>query len=134
MATRFKIEHMALNVADPVGMAGWYVEQLGLSVVRHIEGSAQTHFLGDDSGNILIEIYNNPPEQVPDYASMDPLQLHLAVVSHDPDGDAERLVAAGAIRVDEVRMEDGSHLVMLRDPWGLALQLCKRARPLLRPA
>lgn len=125
---------MALNVADPIAMAAWYVQHLGISVVRHIEGPAQTHFLGDDSGHILIEIYHNPPEQVPDYARMDPLLLHLAVVSHDPAGDAERLVAAGAIRVEEVKMEDGSHLVMLRDPWGLALQLCKRARPMLRPA
>ena len=134
MGKGFKIEHMALNVADPVAMAAWYEEHLGFSVVRHIEGPAQTHFLADNSGSMLIEIYNNPPEQVPNYDRMDPLQLHLAVVSNDPAGDAERLVAARATRVDELRMEDGSHLVMLRDPWGLALQLCKRARPMLRPA
>jgi len=27
--------------------------------------------------------------------------------------------------------DDGTRLIMLRDPWGLALQLCKRATPLL---
>ena len=26
---------------------------------------------------------------------------------------------------------DGSRLIMLRDPWGLPLQLCKRSNPLL---
>lgn len=132
MGTKFKLEHIALNVADPVAMAGWYVKHLGFSVVRYIEGPAQTHFLGDLSGNILVEIYHNPPGQVPDYATMDPLLLHLAVVSHDPAGDAEKLVAAGATHVAELTTDDGSHLVMLRDPWGLALQLCERARPMLR--
>jgi hypothetical protein len=33
--------------------------------------------------------------------------------------------------VDEVRLKDGSHLVMMRDPWGLAIQLCKRGQPML---
>ena len=95
MGKGFKIEHMALNVADPVAMAAWYEEHLGFSVVRHIEGPAQTHFLADNSGSMLIEIYNNPPEQVPNYDRMDPLQLHLAVVSNDPAGDAERIGIIG---------------------------------------
>lgn len=130
----FKIEHMALNVADPIAMAAWYVDHLGFTIVRQIEGPAKIHFLADSSGATLIEIYNNPPGQVPDYKGMNPLQLHLAVVSHDPAADAERLIAAGATRVDDLKMEDGTHLVMLRDPWGLALQLCKRGRPMLRQA
>ena len=33
--------------------------------------------------------------------------------------------------VEEVRLDDGSLLIMMRDPWGLALQLCRRAKPLL---
>ena len=28
------------------------------------------------------------------------------------------------------RTDEASHLVMLRDPWGLALQPCRRAQPL----
>ncbi|MCP4565967.1 MAG: VOC family protein, partial [FCB group bacterium] len=70
-------------------------------------------------------------DQVPLYANMDPLILHLAFESADPDADARRLIDAGASWVQEVRPDDGSHLVMLRDPWGLALQLCKRGKPML---
>lgn len=130
---KFKIEHIALNVSDPVAMAAWYVKHLGFDIVRKPDTPHNTHFLGDGSGAILIEIYNNPPDAIPPYAAMDPLQLHLALVSADPDGDRENLVGAGATFVEETRMPDGSHLVMLRDPWGLSLQLCKRGEPMLGP-
>jgi len=52
-------------------------------------------------------------------------------VSADPDADTKTLVSAGATLVQDLHLDDGSHLVMLRDPWGLALQLCKRAVPML---
>jgi catechol 2,3-dioxygenase-like lactoylglutathione lyase family enzyme len=125
-----KIEHVALNVADPVSVADWYCEQFGLRIVRHIPEPAQTHFLADSSSTIL-EVYCNPPDQIPDYRSMNPLLLHLAFTSVDPTSDSKRLVAAGATVVEDVHLDDGSHLTMLRDPWGLAIQLCSRARPLV---
>lgn len=125
-----RIEHLAFNVADPVAMAAWYVRHGGFRVVRLVPGPAQTHFLAD-AGSTVLEIYCNPPDEVPDYRSMNPLLLHLALASDDPSADARRLIAAGASLVEEVPLPDGSHLIMLRDPWGLAVQLCKRAKPLL---
>lgn len=125
-----KIEHIAFNVADPVAVADWYGQHCGLRVVRHIPKPAQTHFLADAEATVL-EIYCNPPDKVPDYRNMNPLLFHLALASADPAADAKRLMAAGASWVEEVRLPDGSHLVMLRDPWGVALQLCKRAMNLL---
>jgi glyoxylase I family protein len=126
-----KIEHFAINVKDPVAMAQWYVEHMGLEVVRKMDQAPFTHFLGDKSGAVLIEIYNNPPDQVPDYAKMDPLLVHLAFVSHDPISDQERLEKAGASFAEKVELPDGSLLIMMRDPWGLALQLCKRGTPMI---
>ena len=127
-----KLEHLALNVIDPVAMATWYVEHLGLTTVRQVEDAPYTHFLADSTGTILLEIYNNPPDQVPPYAEMDPLLLHVAFVSVDPEAGMVALLAAGATLVEDLRLDDGSHLAMLRDPWGLAIQLCKRAVPMLR--
>ena len=124
-----KIEHIAFNVADPVAMADWYCRHCGLRVVRHIPPPAQTHFLADSDSTVL-EIYCNPPDNVPDYRKMDPLLFHLALTSSNPTADTERLVAAGATFVSEIRPDSGSHLVMLRDPWGVALQLCKRSTEL----
>lgn len=126
-----RIEHFAFNVNDPVAVAAWYCEHLGFSVKRKFDRAPHTHFLADSSGKVMIEIYNNPPGEVPDYPAMNPLTLHLAFVSADPDADAGRLAAAGARLVDEVRLQDGSVLLMMKDPWGFAIQLCKRGEPMV---
>jgi glyoxylase I family protein len=126
-----RIEHVAFNVAEPVEMAAWYVAHLGMRVVRFIDDGTATHFLADSSGQSLIEIYRNPRADVPDYAAQHPLVVHIAFVADDAMAETQRLEAAGARLVDEVRKDDGSVLLMLRDPWGLAIQLCQRAAPML---
>jgi hypothetical protein len=50
-------------------------------------------------------------------------------VSENAENDKKRLVESGATFELEVQLEDGSHIVMLRDPWGMPLQLCQRANP-----
>lgn len=126
-----KIEHIALNVANPLAMADWYEEHLGLLAVKKMHESPYMIFLADDSGKIMIEIYQNPKATVLDFPSLDPLKLHLAFVSIDPGADAQRLIQVGASLVSDDTLSDGTRLVMLRDPWGLALQLVKRAKTLL---
>ena len=127
-----KFEHFALNVEDPVAMADWYVEQLGLEVVRQMPESPFTTFMADSSGNIMLEIYNNPAAEIPPYRTMHPLLVHLAFVSEEPAKDKDRLLKAGASLESEQHLEDGSHLLMMRDPWGFAIQFCKRGTPMLR--
>jgi glyoxylase I family protein len=127
-----KIEHFAFNVADPIAVADWYVKHMGMTVVRKMEGGPNTHFLADESGQVMIEIYNNPPDEVPDYANMNPLILHLAFVCHNPDEKRAEREKVGATFAEEVKIKDGSHLVMMRDPWGLAIQLCKRGTSMLK--
>ena len=126
-----KLEHFALNVEDPLQMSAWYAAHLGLQVVRQQTEAPFTTFLADDSGRIMIEIYNKPADAVPPYRDMDPLLVHLAFVSANPDEDKYRLLHAGASLETDQHLPDGSHLVMLRDPWGLAVQLCKRGKPML---
>jgi glyoxylase I family protein len=130
--TAVKIEHFALQVADPLAMADWYVKHLGCSVAR--SGGAPSHgrFLLDDERAVMLEIYRNPKVPVPEYSTLDPQVLHLAFLSEEPAGDRDRLVAAGAQVVDELTTTPaGDEIVMLRDPWGVALQLIKRAIPML---
>src|SRR4051812_24507048 len=76
-----KFEHFALNVPDVRAMARWYVEHLGLQVVRSREDAPYTHFLGDDTGRVFIEIYSNPLAIYPDYAAQHPLIFHFAMFS-----------------------------------------------------
>jgi glyoxylase I family protein len=125
------VEHIACNVSEPVAMAAWYVEHLGMRIVRRVATAPHIHFLADANGRVVIEIYSNAADPIPDYAAMHPLRLHLAFAAEDPDGARAALVAAGATFVDEQTLADGSRLLMLRDPWGLAIQLCKRTTPLL---
>ena len=126
-----KFEHFALNVEDPVAMRDWYVKYVGLKIVRQMEDAPFTTFLADISGNIMLEIYKNPADEIPPYRDMNPLLVHLAFVSQEPTKDMGRLLLAGATLETDQHLEDGSHLIMLRDPWGLALQLCKRGKPML---
>jgi catechol 2,3-dioxygenase-like lactoylglutathione lyase family enzyme len=128
-----RMEHTALNVADPTAMAAWYVRQLGMRVARAGGAPAHAHFLLDAAGTVLLEIYHSAAATVPDYASGHPLQFHIAFLADDPDAARDELVAAGATLVDDQRADDGSRFVMLRDPWGIPLQLCRRASPLLAP-
>ena len=125
------LEHIALNVADAAAMAAWYVKNLGMRIVKESSVAPYIHFVADAAGRSVIEMYSNDADPFPDYASMHPLRLHVAFATSDPDGSRAALEAAGATFVDEVTRDDGTRLVMLRDPWGLALQLCKRPEALL---
>ena len=129
-----RLEHVALNVADPAKMAVWYVDNLGMKVVREGPLPANMRFLADGGGNMMLELYRNPPDAVPDYAAMDPLLLHVAFMVNDVDAVRGKLIAAGATAVAEVTVTPaGDKLAMLRDPWGLAIQLVHRAEPMLQP-
>ncbi len=122
-----KLEHFALNVAEPVAMAEWYCKNLDMSVCRKGEGPVHMTFLADASGRVVLEIYTNPPELVPDYPSINPLVLHLALATADIRTTHQRLVAAGAEPLGAIGANPaGDQLAFLRDPWGLTLQLVQR--------
>lgn len=128
-----KIEHFALQVGDPVAMARWYVVHLGMTIQRGSNQPPFAHFLADDSGQMLIEIYLNPNYDVPDRAEIAAAHFHLAFVSSAIERDRARLMEAGARAEGQVETQPNGDLTcFLRDPWGLALQLVQRAEPLLR--
>ena len=124
-----KFEHFALNVTDAVAHARWYVEHLGFTVARRREDAPFTHFLADETGRTIVEFYSNPKAPVPDYPTMPPLCFHFALVSANAQADRARLVAAGATHFLDEPQPDSTQLVMLRDPWGVPLQLCQRTQP-----
>ncbi|MEX0882224.1 MAG: VOC family protein [Cyclobacteriaceae bacterium] len=127
-----KIEHIALNVNDPLSISTWYEKHLGLRVIKKMKASPFMTFLADDSGKIMVELYNNPKSTVLDFSNLNPLVLHLAFVTEDPGADQSRLLEAGAKLISDDTLEDGTRLIMMRDPWGLAIQFCKRASPMLK--
>ena len=126
-----KIEHFAFNVSDPNAMGRWYVEHLGFTVKRRLVDEPFTHFLADDSGSIMIEIYRQPAP-IPDYNSIHVMSLHLAIVSQDVEADVTRLVAAGGQLDGEIQsFTNGDRFAMIRDPWGITLQIVSRTEPMI---
>lgn len=124
-----RFEHFALNVPDARTQAQWYVEHLGFKILRGGSEPPYMHFLGDETGRVFLELYSNPAAAIPDYFAAHPLLFHLAVVARDGGAERRRLEAAGATLFSDDALPDGTRLVMLRDPWGVPLQLCQRTLP-----
>jgi glyoxylase I family protein len=127
-----RVEHIAFQVKDSAAVADWYVKNLGFRVARHAGGPGNTHFLVDDVGHVVIELYNNPTAPQPDYASMHPLLLHVAFAVDDIAAAYQRLLAVGATSFSPPETaSSGDQFAMLRDPFGLPIQLVRRQTPLL---
>ena len=123
-----KFEHFAINVPDARAQAKWYVENLGLKIARRREDAPYTHFLADETGRVIVELYTNPSAAIADYKSRHPLEFHIAFVATDARAERARLEKAGATFFVE-ETPDGSVLIMMRDPWGVPLQFCQRSKP-----
>ncbi|MGB3152830.1 MAG: VOC family protein [Maribacter sp.] len=119
-------EHFALNVKDVKKVVQWYTAHLGLTVAFEQKEPPFMTFLADSSGRVAIELYHRSDAEIANFSEQHPLTFHVAFVSENAQEDRERLEKEGASFVEEVRKEDGSHLIMLRDPFGMALQLCQR--------
>ena len=127
-----RFEHVALNVAEPAAMAQWYVDHLGMKIRREGPAPVNVRFLSDGAGNMMLELYTNPPDAIPDYASMDPLLLHIAFMVDDVEAVRTRLIRAGATSAGDIEVTPaGDTIAMLRDPWGLAIQFIRRTEPML---
>lgn len=127
-----RIEHVGLQVADPAAVADWYVENFGFTIKRAADSPVPVRFLADGSGNVMLEIYHNSKIPVPDYSCMDHRRFHVAFVCDDVEAVKKRLVDAGAtVVVDMETNDNGDKLAMLRDPWGMAIQLADRGTPMI---
>ena len=117
-----KLEHVAIDVPDAESLIAWWCDNLGFR--RSAPGSA---FIIDDSGTMGLEVYRTGETPVaPDYKAMNSMTLHVAFVSEDVKADVDRLVAAGAT-LEQMMLENPAfNMAILRDPWGVAIQLCKR--------
>lgn len=124
-----KFEHFAINVPDARAQAQWWVQNLGLKVARKREDAPYTHFLADETDRVVVEMYSNTTAAMPDYKKTHPLVFHVAFVSKNSQADRARLEKVGATFFVEDKLPDGSSLVMMQDPWGVALQFCQRANP-----
>ncbi len=128
-----KIEHIAINIPDPAAAAQWYCDHLEMTIVRS-SGDVPPYirFVADKDKTGVLELYCNPDAAVPDYSRMHPITLHIAFQVDDLQATLKRLLDAGGVAEGDVNTTPaGDQLVFVRDPWGVTLQLVKRAQPLL---
>ena len=124
-------EHFALNVKNPIETAKWYVDNCEMKIVRGSTEPPYAHFIADKTGRLAIEIYKNENAEIIDLKSKHPLEFHFALMVKNAEEIKNKLLNVGATFEEELHLEDGSHLVMLRDPFGIPLQLCQRGIPMM---
>ena len=71
-------------------------------------------------------------QRIPEYSKQHPLEFHFALTVNNPIEIKDKLIKAGAKVEEEIKLDDGSHLIMMRDPFGVPLQLVKRGKALFK--
>ncbi len=125
-------EHFALNVSNPVEMGNWYVDNLEMKIVRSFDKAPFGRFLADKTGRVVLELYSNNSAKIPEYRNAHSLEFHFAFMVEDAVSLKDKLLKAGATLEEELKLDDGSNIIMLRDPFGVPLQLCKRGIPMMK--
>jgi catechol 2,3-dioxygenase-like lactoylglutathione lyase family enzyme len=127
-----QIEHIGFLVNAPISMGKWYCEHFGFRVVRSSgDDSAGGVFLKDDASGVTVELCKVAGKAIYDYRALEPLQAHIAIDCADPHALAEKLAQAGASIIEQSPKTPGSNMVvMVRDPWGFAIQLINRVEKL----
>jgi catechol 2,3-dioxygenase-like lactoylglutathione lyase family enzyme len=122
------LEHVALAMPDPAAAAEWYARNLGCTLVRASSEPPYAHFLRPRGSGVLIELFRHDDATPPDYRKVHAMAAHLAFAVDDVDAAIERLIAADAIAdLDPVATPAGDRFGVVRDPWGVPLQLITRA-------
>ena len=122
-----KLDHFALQHPEPEAVSAWLCLNLGMTVHRVSTSASRARFLKCPTTGVMLEIYRQPDAPVPDYPALPPAVMHLAFYADDIVAEGARLVAAGAKKAGEPGTNSaGDRHLMLRDPWGVPLQLVSR--------
>jgi catechol 2,3-dioxygenase-like lactoylglutathione lyase family enzyme len=124
-------EHIALNIADPVMVAKWYVNNLNMQIIRQGDAPSYTTFIADSGKHMMFELYHNTNFPLFDTAKVSLMSIHFAFMVSDIEKTKEKIIAAGAKIVEDTKTPSGDYVVMMRDPWGLPIQFVCRVQPML---
>ena len=126
---KFDIGHIGICVEKPIEMANWYRDALGFNIKFCAEDDEKGGaFLTDGSDKVMFELGKIPDVSPLAGGLSHHLQLHIALISEDPDRDAQYLVSKGATFIEKCPIKrPGENLIVLSDPWGNTIQLVKRS-------
>lgn len=125
------VHHIAVICSDYARSKRFYVETLGLPVIREVFREERQSWKCDlDAGNAQIELFSfpAPPPRVshPEAAGL----RHLAFTVADLDAEIARLHAHG-VETEPVRVDPhtGQRFTFFADPDGLPLELYAQPLP-----
>jgi glyoxylase I family protein len=125
----YTFAHTGLNTDAPKEAAEWYVDNLSMKIARSIP--PKVYFLSDPTGRVILEIYRNDMADNLPFSQIQPLTLHFAFLVSDVPGETDRLLSSGCKVMDDYkRTPAGDEMVILRDPFGLNIQLIRRQNPM----
>ena len=127
------IQHIGLNVNNPVEVANWYIQNLGMKLIRQGNAPQFVTFIAGAGGNMEMEFYNKEKFKKIDFQKIDVMSFHFAFLTDSIGIIKKKLIDAGAKLVDKItETPTGDKVAMLRDPWGMPLQLVERSIPMIK--
>jgi predicted enzyme related to lactoylglutathione lyase len=113
-------------------MAKWYTDNLGMKIMRSGPPPISATFLADSGMHMMIELFHNSEYPLFESFKTHHMAIHLAFLTPDIGKTQLNLLKAGASIADSLRKTaSGDQVLVLRDPWGLAIQFVQRVKPML---
>ncbi len=127
-----RFEHVAFNVEDPRAVAQWYIKHFGMKIIRQSGEPTFTTFIADSGEHMMIEFFCNTNYPFFLANNIHVMSLHLAFATPDIEATIQNLLTDGATWADTLTTTpSGDKVCILRDPWGIAIQLVQRATSML---
>jgi len=114
-------------------MGKWYEENLGFKII-HTHGNDKdgVNFLYDEKSGFLLELFRSPDAGILEFSYMRPITFHLAIDCKDPLALAKQLESHGAKIIEgSHNIDHDSEKILIKDPWGMTLQLINRNKKLI---
>jgi len=128
-----RIEHLGFNVSDPNAVAEWYVQNLGMKIIRKDNNSPFVTFIADKGKHVIMEFYNKDKFPKIDFNKINYMSFHFAFMVDSIEVSKSKLISNGAKVMEDISaLPSGDKVLMMRDPWGMPLQLVKRVNPMLK--
>lgn len=127
------IQHIGINVNNPIEVSNWYIQNLGMKLIRRGKAPQNVTFIADSGSYMEIEFYNKEKIDKIDFQKIDVMTFHFAFLTDSINLIESKLVAAGAKLIEKTtETPAGDKVAMLRDPWGMPLQLVQRSIPMIK--
>ncbi len=125
-----KFEHIAFLLPNPGKAVEWYCSNLDMKIVNKGKGSI---FVTDSARNIMLEFLINNEVKPLNFRKINVLSLHIAFHTKNAEMLKKKLIGNDAtVESDLTTTDSGDKIMILRDPWGIPIQLVERKNPILQ--